>query len=295
MKSKEEMEMKNEAVNLTLSHAITVAQAKTELNATMLKLRTHYGFAPAKGISVEEMDQRCKDLVDATRAAVKQYVNTTGKAPDRMRNTARYKTSKDFPAKKYEGLQAYANVPDDRLKRAPLHTAEAIGNLLNFNADYLLKAKHEEAVKARTRKEWQKAEYEYVEKSAYNLRDLYDDLMERMDAPENYITAEEYRAERRKWKECGYYACDNYFPTDKEHMRSHAFNQSGLKFRRPDTKYCCAECRKAQENALVRLKNTGTLLPEHAYEYILDDARENRVEKEVATTSEKMSKIADLP
>jgi hypothetical protein len=68
----------------------------------------------------------------------------------------------------------------------------AIGNLLNFNADYLLKSAHEEAVKNRTRKEWQKAEYEYVEKSNYNLR-LYDDLMERMDASENYITSEEYR------------------------------------------------------------------------------------------------------
>jgi hypothetical protein len=285
----------NEAVILTIDYAVTWAQAKTELNATMLKLRTQYGFAPDKGISVEEMDQRCNDLVDATTAAVKSYVTATGKAPDRMRNTAKYKTSKDFPAKKYKGLEAYANVPDDRLKRAPLHTAEAIGNLLNFNADYLLKAKHEAAVKERTRKEWQKAEYEYVEKSDYNLRDLYDDLMERMDATENYITDEEYRAERRKWKECGYYACDNYFPTDKEHMRSHAFNQSGLKFRRPDTKYCCADCRKDQENALARLKKTGTLLPEYAYEYILDDARENRAEKEVATTSEKMSKIADLP
>jgi hypothetical protein len=43
------------------------------------------------------------------------------------------------------------------------------------------------------------------------------------------------------------------------------------------------------------LKKTGTLLPEYAYEYILDDARENRAEKEVPTTSEKMSKVADLP
>jgi hypothetical protein len=289
------MKMKNEAVKLTLSNAITEAQAKAELNATMLKLRTQYGFAPAKCVSVEQMDQRCKDLVDATRAAVKTYAVATGKAPDRMRNTSSYKTSKEFPAKKYEGLQAYANVPEDRLKRAPLHTAEAIGNLLNFNADYLLKAKHEAAVKARTRKEWRKAEYEYVEKSDYNLRDLYDDLMKRMDATENYITAEEYRVERRKWKECGYYACDNYFPTNENHMRSHAFNQSGLKFRRPDTKYCCTDCRKDQENALARLKKTGTLLPEYAYEYILDDARENRAEKEVATPSEKMSKIADLP
>jgi hypothetical protein len=284
----------NEAVVLTIDNAVTWAEAKTELNKTMLKLRTAYGYAPPKDISYSEMDQRCKDLVKATNAAVMKYVEDTGKAPDRMKNTAPYKNSKDFPAKKYGGLQAYANVPEDRLKRAPLHTAEAIGNLLNFNADYLLKAKHEAAVKARTRKEWRKAEYEYVEKSDYNLRDLYDDLMERMDATENNITAEEYRAERRKWKECGYYACDNRFPTSKEHMRSHAFNQSGLKFRRPDTKYCCTDCRKAQENALVRLKKTGTLLPEHAYEYILDDARENRAEKEIATMPEKLTKVADL-
>lgn len=248
----------NEAVILIIDNAVTWTQARTELNATMLKLRTQYGFAPAKGITVMEMDQRCKNLVAATRAAVKKYAIATGQAPDRMRNTSPYKTSKDFPAKKYEGLQEFANVPDERLKRAPLHTAEAIGNLLNFNADYLLKAGHEAAVKERTRKEWQKAEYEYVEKSAYNLRDLYDDLMERMDAAENYITAEEYRKERRKWKQCGYYACDNYFPTTEDHMRSHAFNQSGLKFRRPNTKYCCSECRKDQENALARLNRTGT-------------------------------------
>ncbi|MGF6951012.1 hypothetical protein QF028_003517 [Neobacillus sp. B4I6] len=285
----------NEAVILKIDNAVTWAEAKTELNATMLKLRTQYGFAPAKGISLEEMDQRCKNLVEATGAAVKKYAIATGKAPDRMPNTSPYKTSKDFSAKKYEGLQAFANVPDERLKRAPLHTAEAMGNLLNYNADYLLKAKHEAAVRARTRKEWQKAEYEYVEKSAYNLRDLYDDLMERMDATENYINPEEYRAERCKWRQCGYYACDNYFPTAEDHMRSHAFNQSGLKVRRKDSKYCCADCRKDQENALARLKKTGTLLPEYAYEYILDDARETRAEKEVATTSERMSKIADLP
>jgi hypothetical protein len=285
----------NEAVILTIDNAVTWAQARTDLNKTMLKLRTAYGYAPRKDISYSEMDQRCKDLVKATKDAVKKYAEDTGNAPERMRNTAPYKTSKDFPAKKYLGLQAYANVPDNRLKRAPLHTAEAIGNLLNFNADYLLKASHEAAVKERTRKEWRKAEYEYVERSDYNLRDLYDDLMERMDAPENYITAEEYRVERRKWKECGYYACDNYFPTTENHMLSHAFNQSGLKFRRPDTKYCCTECRKAQENALARLKRTGTLLPEYTYEYILDDAREKRAGKEIATQSEKMKKIADLP
>jgi hypothetical protein len=285
----------NEAVILTTNHAITEAQARTELNAVMLRLRTQYGFAPAKGVSVAEMEQRCNRLVYATRTAVKNYVIATGKAPDRMRNTSRYKPSKDFPVKKYEGLQAYANVPDDRLKRAPLHTAEAIGSLLNFNADYLLKAAHEATMKARTRRDWQKAEYEYIEKSAYNLRDLYDDLMERMDAAEDYITAKEYREERRKWKHCGYFACDNYFPTVNDHMRSHAFNQSGIQARRKGSRYCCGECRKAQENALVRLKKTGTLLPEYAYEYILDDAHEKRAGKELATEPEKMTEIADLP
>ncbi|MFE4524009.1 hypothetical protein ACFRCQ_18185 [Cytobacillus firmus] len=286
--------MKNEAVKLTISHAITVAEARSELNATMFKLRNKYGYAPKKDTTAEAMEQRCNDLIEASRQAVKQYVKATGQAPDRMRNTSPYKTSKEFPLKKYDGLQAYANVPDDRLKKAPLHTAEAIGNLLNYNADYLLKLKHEEAVKNRSRKEWQRLEYEYVEKSDYNLRDLYDDLMERMDAPEDYITPEEYRQERRKWRQCKFYACDNYFPLTKDHMKSHAFKQSGLKARPKNAEYCCEKCRKDQENALNRLDKTGTLLPDYAYEYILDDAREKRAAKEVPNDPENFIEIADL-
>lgn len=285
--------MKNEALKLTLSHAITIAEARSELNATMLKLRTEYGFAPKKDITLEAMEQRCDELVEATRQAVKKYVKSTGQAPDRMRNTAPYIASKDFPLKKNEGLQAYANVPEDRLKKAPLYTAEAIGNLLNYNADYLLKVGHEEAVRNRTRKEWQRLEYEFVEKSDYNLRDLYDDLMERMDAPEDYITAEQYREERRKWRQCKYFACDNRFPIAEDHMKSHAFKRTRLKARPKNTEYCCAKCRKDQENALTRLKKTGTLLPDHAYEYILDDAREKRAANEVVNDPEKFKEIAD--
>lgn len=286
--------MKNQAVNLIVSQAITEAQAREELNATMIKLRTEYGYAPAKDLTAEEMEQRYEDLVEAARSAVKKYCNTTGKQPPRMRNTAPYKASKDFPQKRYEGLQAYANVPEERLKRAPLYTAEAVGNLLNFNADYLLKFRHEEAVRNRTREEWQRLEYEYVEKSDYNLRDLYDDLMERMDAAEDYITAEQYREERRKWRQCRYYACDNRFPIAEDHMKSHAFKQSGLEVRPANARYCCGECRKNQENALVRLKKTGTLLPDYAYEYILDDAREKRAGKEYAKDPENFKEIADF-
>lgn len=277
-----------------LDVAISEAQARTNLNASMLKLRNKYGYAPEKGISQEEMQARCDELVEAVEQTVEEYVSVTGKAPDRMKNRSKYVASKDFPKKKYEGLQEYANVPDDKLKLAPLHTSEAIGNLLNFNADYLMKSAHEAAVKARTRKEWQCAEYEYVEKNDYNLRDLYDDLMNRLDDPFEPITVEEYREERRKWKKCAYYACDNYFPREKGHMESDAFRWSGIKTRRSDAKYCCGGCRKKQENALVRLEKTGTLLPEHAYEYILDDARGKRVKKEVVTEQEKMNEIADI-
>lgn len=273
--------------------AVTDAQARHELNETMLYLRRRYGFAPPKGISPAAMKVRCDSLVNAVDNAVERYVTATGRAPDRMRNTSPYVVSKDFPAKKNDSLQSYANVPDDRLKRAPLHTLEAAGNLLNFNADYLLKAHHEAAVRLRTRREWQRAEYEYVDKSDYNLRDLYDDLMERMDATENYITPEQYRQERKKWRQCRYYACDNYFPTEKSHMKSAAFKRSGIEARRKDARYCCDECKKDQENALERLKKTGTLLPEYAYEYILDDAREKKAGKEIAISQENLDKLAE--
>ncbi|MGM0828067.1 MAG: hypothetical protein ACQEU4_07605 [Bacillota bacterium] len=286
--------MKNEAAKLTASIAVTQAQARHDLNATMLKLRTKYGFAPPKGIGVDAMQERAEELVKATTEAVKLYTRTTGKSLERMKNRSKYVTSKEFPKKKYTGLEEYANVPDRLLKKAPLHTAEAIGNLINFNADYLLKAQHEQAVRERTRDEWSRLEYEYIEQSDYNLRDLYDDLMIRLDEPVRPITVAEYREERKKWRSCKYYACDNYFPIAKDHMRSHAFIQTNLRAKRSDSIYCCEDCRKGQENALNRLEKTGTLLPEYAYEYILDDAREKRAEKEKPIEQEKVNEIADM-
>lgn len=282
--------MNKKQTKLTTDNVITLAEAKTKLNGAMLRLRTQYGFAPEKGITLEEMKSRCDKLVSEIDTAVREYVEETGQAPDRMKNLP----SNLFPIGKFNGLAEYANVPDEKLKRAPLYTAEAIGNLLNFNADYLLKAEHEATVKNRTREEWSRAEYEYVEKSDYNLHDLYDDLMKKLDDTFEPISYEEYRQERRKWKQCRYFACDNYFPINKEHMESESFKRSGIKFRRTDAKYCCSDCRKSQENAIKRLEKTGTLLPEHAYEYILDDAREKRAAKEVATEQEKLEKVADI-
>jgi hypothetical protein len=278
----------NEAVILTIDNAVTWAQARTELNKTMLKLRTAYGYAPPKDISYNEMDQRCKDLSKAVFEAIEVYVKTTGMLPDRMRNLSLYKVSSGFPLKKYDGLQAYANVPGDRLKKAPLYTAEAAGNLLNFNADYLIRVAHLEAVANRTRKEWARLEYEYVERSDYNLRDLYDDLMERLDAPEDYITYEEYRNERRKWRRCKYYACDNYFPIAKDH-----FIHPKIKARRPNAEYCCDECKKGQENAQTRFEKTGTYLPDHAYEYILEETRERKEKNHMTKSPENIIKISD--
>lgn len=278
----------NEAVFLSIDNAITWAQARTELNKTMLKLRTAYGYAPKKDISYYEMEQRCKDLSKAIYDAMDVYVKTTGMLPDRMRNLASYKTSSSFPQKKYEGLQAYANVPDDRLKRAPLYTAEAAGNLLNFNADYLIRVAHLDAVANRTRKEWARLEYEYVERSDYNLRDLYDDLMERLDASENYITYEEYRKERKKWRRCKYYACDNYFPIAKDRLI-----HPNVKARRPNAEYCCDECKKDQENAQARFEKTGTYLPDYAYEYILEETKERKEKNHMALSPENIIKISD--
>ncbi|MGD7047686.1 hypothetical protein FZC83_05390 [Rossellomorea marisflavi] len=286
--------MENKAAKLTIESAVTQAQARQELNASIIKLRTKYGFAPTKGISVEAMRERAETLVEGADQAVEAYVTSTGRTLDRMKNRSRYVASKDFPKKKYVGLQEYANVPDRQLKKAPLHTAEAIGNLLNFNADYLLKAQHEHAVRERTRQEWSRMEYEYVEKSDYNLRDLYDDLMILLDDPVSPITVEEYRKERKKWKACKYYACDNYFPIAKDHMQSYSFKWTDIEARRSDSLYCCEECRKSQENALKRLEKTGTLLPEHAYEYILDDAREKKSKKEVPIERKKVGEIASL-
>ncbi|PGS55102.1 hypothetical protein COC46_04040 [Bacillus sp. AFS041924] len=263
--------MKIEATILTVNNAINLAQARTELNRTMLKLRTEYGYAPPKDVSYPEMKQRCSELTKAIDIAMELYVESTGKLPERMRNLG------------YVKLEAYANVPDNRLKKAPLYTVEAAGNLLDFNADYLIKAAHNAAIANRTRKEWARLEYEYVERNDYNLRDLYDDLMERLDASENFITFEEYREERRKWKRCKYYACDNYFPIANERIiRPH------IKARRIDAEYCCDECKKSQENAKVRYEKTGTYLPEYAYEYVLEETIERKEKNHIVISPEKI-------
>ncbi|MED3911216.1 hypothetical protein P4597_18965 [Peribacillus simplex] len=285
--------MTSVSTNQIINSAISEAQAKTELNATMLKLRSTYGFAPAKGTKFEEMKARCEAVVESVDRAVEAYVEATGKAPVRMRNTSKYVTSKEFPAKKYEGLQAYANVPDDRLKIAPLYTLEAAGNLLDYNAEYLIRIAHMEAVASRTRAEWQRMEYEYVERNDYNLRDLYDDLMKRLDASEDYITPDEYREERRKWRRCKYYACDNYYPIAKDHYKSARFNWTGLKSRPTNSEYCCDECKKGQENAETRFKKTGTFLPAYAYEYILGDTKEKKEKRNIPKEHEKIVRITD--
>jgi hypothetical protein len=262
------------AINLTASRAINEAEAKTELNAKMLRLRTEYGYAPDKDITPDEMKERCDALVEAVEAAVEDYVNVTGKAPDIMRNTSHYKTSKEFPKKKYEGLQAYANVPEHRLKKAPLYTSEAIGNLLNFNANYLVRAHELDEIKNRTRKEWQRLEYEYVQRSDFNLRDLHEVLLNHMDETVlgNSI-GKDYRNERKHWRKCSCYSCDNYFPTKKNHFMA---EKRIWKFKEIDTgnknsRYCSESCRKRQEKALVRLRNTGTLLPDYVYKPVSEE------------------------
>ncbi|WHY73444.1 hypothetical protein [Fictibacillus enclensis] len=270
----------NESIaKLTLERAVNEAQARSILNATMLKLRTQYGYAPDKGVTPDEMTARCEALVEAVCGAVEDYVEATGKAPDRMRNTARYRVSKEFPKKKYEGLQAYANVLDQRLKRAPLHTAEAIGNLLDFNAEYLVKAHELDEIKRRSRKEWQRLEYEYVERSDFNLRELHHRLLEHMDEEVfGDSIAGEYRKERRHWRKCRCYSCDNYFPMAKKHFMA---KKRIWKFKSIDTgnknsRYCSEKCQKAQEKALLRLKSDGTLLPKHFYLSVSDEWASDR-------------------
>ncbi|MEM5003207.1 hypothetical protein [Priestia megaterium] len=277
--------MKNEAIKLNGIPAVNEAQVKTRLNSTMLRLKTEYGFAPAKDITVEEMRQRCDEVAAELGTAIETYVKEAGKRPDIMRNTSPYKVSKDFPAKKYDGLQAHANVPDDRLRKAPLYTQEGIGNLLTFNAEYLLRASHQEEIANRTRKDWQRLEYEYVERSDFNLRDLHNDLLERINEPGSGLTLKFYKKERKKWRNCGCYSCDNYFPTTKNHFKAQSryWTYKNIEDGRSNSLYCSKSCRKNQENALVRLQKTGTLLPETTYRYVLDDYKE-RVEKKHVTS-----------
>ncbi|AZB43512.1 hypothetical protein CEF21_15045 [Bacillus sp. FJAT-42376] len=257
-----------------LTQAYDELAARHELNEEMLRLRNKYGFAPPKKITVAEMKERCDDLCDRTEKAVEAFCIKAGKRPPLMMNHSRYKVSKEFPQKKYDRTAAFANVPEDRLRKAPLYTQDAIGALLGINAEYLLRASHREEVANRTRAEWKRLEYEFVERNDYNLRDLHDDILRHIDEEHfEEPTVKAYREERKKWRKCGCFSCDNYFPITKDHFKAadRYWKYKAIRSGNKNSVYCSETCRKGQENALKRLEKTGTMLPEYEYEYVMDD------------------------
>lgn len=196
----------------------------------------------------------------------------------KLKATHAFTPDKDFPVRKYNDLEIYANVADVTLKRAPKNTLEGEANRLIVEA--------ERAEQAAIRANPPVYDRSYVERATYSITELYADLAG-MIRVSDVLTWADYPAERRKWRKCKHKFCLDYFPIDKT-------NHKGKRAKPRNAVYCCNKCRYAARDAELRFKNNGSYLPEEfyiprqadsvgddirAYEYA---AREAKIERALA-------------
>lgn len=167
----------------------------------------------------------------------------------------------DFPRRKLGTLEQYANVTDMQLKRAGKNTLEGVAR------DLITESERAEQERIRANPPVNcKA---YVERADYPISSLYSDYKEGIEAGER--TWSDYRAERKKWRQCKYMYCLNMFATDHDNFRC-------APAKRKDARYCCDDCRVAQKDADKRYRATGSYLPVYYYlprltETVNDEAR----------------------
>ncbi|WP_432352733.1 hypothetical protein [Sporosarcina sp. A2] len=169
--------------------------------------------------------------------------------------------SKDFPRRKSNLLDVYANVTDMQLKRAGNNSLEGSArNMITANEraeQFIIKAAPPVNSK------------EYVERADYSITSLYSDYKLLIEAKRRTWT--DYRAERKTWRRCKYMYCLNMFPTSKDNFLRRPAKRS-------DATYCCEACRLGQKDADNRYKTNGSYLPVYFYadrlaETVGDEAR----------------------
>jgi len=160
----------------------------------------------------------------------------------------RFNSCEDFPRRRYNDLEEFANVDDVRLKRAPADTFEGVANALIHAAE---KAEQEK-IKANPPVTCKG----YVDRSDYPLTSLYSDYKKLIEADAKEWT--DYRKERKKWRKCKYRYCLNYFPIDRDNFLS-------IEAKRKDSAYCDDYCRYAENDANKRYRETGSYLPAWYY------------------------------
>jgi hypothetical protein len=240
-----------------------------EIFAELKQLQKEYGKVPEKDTTPAEMRLRYQTL----SAALENILESSDEQPTRLRATHTYRVSSDFPAKQYHGLESYANVDDTTLRKAPITTLEGIGNLLNFNAEYLERIHKREEIKRRSAQEWRKLEREYVYRSDFTITDLYSDFKDLIE--DGVATWEDYREERKKWRGCKHRFCLNMFPIDKDNFK-------GFKKRPINSEYCCCDCKQKEMDARKRYKDSAefldnpTYLPKWFYSEVTEDWREKK-------------------
>ncbi|MBS4193485.1 hypothetical protein [Lederbergia citri] len=202
------------------------------------------------------------------------------------------KYSKDFPNRKPNILDIYANVDDVTIKRAPANTLEGFANRLITDAERA----EQEAIRANP-PVFCKG---YVERADYSITSLYSDYKDKIEDStllfmlrlqifgveawntlDQLVTWDDYRVERKKWRSCKYMFCLNVYPIDKTNFKD-------MPAKRNDSRFCCDECRTAARDADRRYKETGSYLPESYYvprltESVGDDIRKYEYAAEAKT------------
>ncbi|WAA13396.1 hypothetical protein [Fervidibacillus halotolerans] len=154
--------------------------------------------------------------------------------------------------------EAYANVPDRRLRTAPAATVEGVTNVLDLNIRLLERELKREEIKRRTAAEWRLIERSYIRHADYTLPDFYDDFKTRIERGQ--ATWADYREERRKWRRCENRWCLNVFPVDRDH-----FKKGEIKARNKHAKFCSSTCRTEHFKALKQYERTAEMYDNPTY------------------------------
>lgn len=277
--------------------------ADARLKHTMSDLKERYGKVPDAGATVEELKVRVESLSYLMDDILEDYMEEAGVRPDIMKATHPVAYNGEFPQKKCNDIEVYANVSDSILRKAPVNTQEGIANLLLDNTEYLIRAHRKKEIETRSAAEWRQLEREYVNSSRFTIMDLYSDYkdlieegvmryvslltvfgFQAMTAFDELLTWEDYREERKKWKRCKHRFCLNMFPISKDNFK---FSN---KAKKRDAKYCCGACNENEKYARRCFEKTGklmenaTFLPDFFYEEVTEDWKGKRSRNlEVAT------------
>ena len=175
------------------------------------------------------------------------------------------KTSgKVYYEKTGERVRGYRNSYEEKIGKSRI---EAMGDVLNFQAEQVMRKKEREAARDRSREEWEILERQFTLPVVTSMMDVYDYYMTKHE--EGLMSYDDANTEIMKFRECEHIFCINAFKPRHGHQ-----------------KYCCDQHKQAEKDAKDRLKDTGTYLPKHAYLSNLERYEQEKYEKHVFMSSD---------